>query len=584
VNKSEKPLEEPVRGLTAEPHDHFRRMRALGLLLLLFALAVYSVLAWHFWWVNDDAFISFRYASNLASGYGLTYNPGEATPVEGYSNCLWILVAALFERAQMDVVFWMPLMSFVAGGGLLLLVWHVCRRDLHLGLWSTFAATLFLAAFPPYAVWATGGLETMPFALCLFLTFFLLVLRTSPTSGLWAALAGLLLILIRAEGVGWCLLLVPCAIAPQAGRRHGAWHRLVVYVAIVLVGAAAQEIWRYAYFGDLVPNTIRVKGSISGWTLQRGLSYVIVFSLTFVSSFVSLPGTLYLLRQQRIGLGVPIVIVYWATILYAILVGGDFMAMGRLLVSALPFLALMIGFLAQANRQGAVSYPNCALAVTVFCATLAAGTLPIWDVHIVPQSVRAAFHFRRNTEVFRSETEQWRFMRQNSEHWAEVGTALAEYALPGDSLVVGAIGNIGYYSDLTIYDTNGLVSREVAELTMEAVSTLRLQENPSTADPLRRSPGHDKSVPRSFFLDKQPTYIYATVLDAPNLKSQVLSHLSYFRGRPQYAQYMPDMLVMQGTEPGQVRRVLLVLRRLRVAKDPKQAWAAFLSRLHQLES
>lgn len=34
----------------------------------------------------DDAYISFRYATNLIHGHGLVFNPGER--VEGYSNFL----------------------------------------------------------------------------------------------------------------------------------------------------------------------------------------------------------------------------------------------------------------------------------------------------------------------------------------------------------------------------------------------------------------------------------------------------------------------------------------------------------------
>nr|MBC8422663.1 hypothetical protein [bacterium] len=36
--------------------------------------------------VQEDAFISFRYAANLLDGHGLVFNPGER--VEGYTNFL----------------------------------------------------------------------------------------------------------------------------------------------------------------------------------------------------------------------------------------------------------------------------------------------------------------------------------------------------------------------------------------------------------------------------------------------------------------------------------------------------------------
>ena len=44
----------------------------------------------------DDAMISMRYAKNLAEGHGLVWNPG-GTPVEGYTNPLWVVFMAFFH-------------------------------------------------------------------------------------------------------------------------------------------------------------------------------------------------------------------------------------------------------------------------------------------------------------------------------------------------------------------------------------------------------------------------------------------------------------------------------------------------------
>ncbi|MBW2454423.1 MAG: hypothetical protein JRI68_07925, partial [Deltaproteobacteria bacterium] len=40
--------------------------------------------------VIDDAYISFQYAKNWASGEGVVFNPGQR--VEGYTNFLWVAV------------------------------------------------------------------------------------------------------------------------------------------------------------------------------------------------------------------------------------------------------------------------------------------------------------------------------------------------------------------------------------------------------------------------------------------------------------------------------------------------------------
>ncbi|MCB1151948.1 hypothetical protein KDK88_10375, partial [bacterium] len=59
-----------------------RRLPALGALILVLLGGAAHVLLYRGWLV-DDAWISWRYARNLAAGHGPVYNVGEM--VEGYS-------------------------------------------------------------------------------------------------------------------------------------------------------------------------------------------------------------------------------------------------------------------------------------------------------------------------------------------------------------------------------------------------------------------------------------------------------------------------------------------------------------------
>ena len=70
---------------------------ALVCLLLL-------LLAWCNRFIQDDAFISLRYAHHFATDRGLSWNPGER--VEGYTNFLWtVLLAAAFWLHLEPVIF-----------------------------------------------------------------------------------------------------------------------------------------------------------------------------------------------------------------------------------------------------------------------------------------------------------------------------------------------------------------------------------------------------------------------------------------------------------------------------------------------
>src|SRR5687768_6579605 len=66
--------------------------------------------AWRFWFVVDDAWITFRYAKHLASGVGLRFNPDDP-PIEGFSNPLWMLAAAACEGTGLDPGAAMPVLS-----------------------------------------------------------------------------------------------------------------------------------------------------------------------------------------------------------------------------------------------------------------------------------------------------------------------------------------------------------------------------------------------------------------------------------------------------------------------------------------
>ena len=48
---------------------------------------------WHlFYFLTDDAYITFRYVSNSLAGRGLVWNPAPFRPVEGYTSFLWAIV------------------------------------------------------------------------------------------------------------------------------------------------------------------------------------------------------------------------------------------------------------------------------------------------------------------------------------------------------------------------------------------------------------------------------------------------------------------------------------------------------------
>jgi hypothetical protein len=113
--------------------------------------------------------------------------------------------------------------------------------------------------------------------------------------------------------------------------------------------------------------------------------------------------------------------------------------------------------------------------------------------------VRERFHFRWNQDELESEASMWRGMRDRADQWKDLGRALASNTAPGESIVLGNIGAVGYFTELEIFDLFGLVDPEVARRDTPLV---------------RASPGHDKRVGFEFFLPRRPTYLTAWLAPA----------------------------------------------------------------------
>jgi len=455
------------------------------LLAFAAALVAWALLVLRFDFVCDDAYIAFRYSRHLAEGHGLVFNLGESPPVEGYTNLLWVLWLALFERLGVDVTLAARATSIACGAVLLAVTTHVAVRRFSLALPAAIALALFLACLPPMAMWSTGGLETMAFALAVFAVWERLAGDPDRPRGVQAGICALAAALLRADGALWAAMAIAAAAAARPTERARELRRaLLVALAILAAGEAAHLAWRHAVHGEWIPNTARVKAGFSAMRLERGLNYVVAFGLE-VLPFLLLP----LAAVFRRGLARQAAIFLALAVGYAVFVGGDFMPMGRFLVPAMPFLALILAELAASTRGG--------VALAGACAVLA--ILPGFDVHLVPLAVRERFHFRWNQEEPESEVAMWRGMRDRARQWELLGRALAARTEPGDSIVLGNIGAVGYFTELVIFDPFGLVDPEVAR-----------RETP----PVRASPGHDKRVPFEFFFPRHPTFLSAWLAPA----------------------------------------------------------------------
>ncbi len=423
----------------------------------LIALSV--VFAAHTAWlavVAEDAFISLRFARNLARGWGMVWNPGEA-PVEGVTNLLWTLLAAGVERLGLDGPGTMQLLGVATGLATLWLTDRFAVRVLDLrGLARTFPV-LMLAVSGPMATWAASGLETPLFSLLAIASLYAMARWRGSESARDLALAWtavVLATLTRPEGLllaaiaGWMTL-------AGDGERHRrqAWTAVGAFVLF----AVALTALRLAYFDAPLPNTFYAKTGGGGLQVLRGAAYLGYFAFHYLTPLLPLVAVAWSRpRSEPQGHQWTVVaaLLAWCGgyALYIVAVGGDYMAMYRFFVPVLPAFYLLVGLAAKRAFTPGLSH-RLRGALVVFAVV---GTL----VHSTPYEADLYDKPPRQHGTWRGvETERWHVARLE-----RVARFFAQRAAGHSdaSVATRAIGILGYRTELTVYDFHGLVDSKIA--------------------------------------------------------------------------------------------------------------------------
>lgn len=235
----------------------------------------------------DDAYITLRYARHWAAGFGPVFQPG-GVPAEGCSTFLWMALLVVPHALRLDPVLVAKLLGVLATLALVALTARWTARMTEeagdagapLPRAAGWIAALALACLPATAVHAVSGMETALFALLLLV---LVALCGAVAAGgnarliPWLAPCALALGLTRPEGNLAALL----ALAVTLGAvERAARPRLLRWVlGAYLVPGAAYFLWRWSYYGTLLPLPFYLK--LGGQHGLPGAARVAGFLATF---------------------------------------------------------------------------------------------------------------------------------------------------------------------------------------------------------------------------------------------------------------------------------------------------------------
>ncbi len=395
-----------------------RIVLGLGLLaLVLLAVAFRD-------YVQDDVFITYVYARNLANGVGFVFNPGEA--VQGTTTPLWTLIMAGVHRITSDVLHAGNLLSAVCLAVTCVLAFTLMGA----GLAGATAAAM-IATSPLH--YASFGMETLLY--CALLCAAFLLWRRGQRA--WAMVAAAALTWARADGV--VLGVTLCLLALFTAERRIALMPAIRLGIIYAVCIAPWFLFAWAYFGSPLPNTFGAKQALlSGIAFltegfERWMSFFGANSLNWLALPLIFIGAVAALRDSGLR---PVAV--WAGLYllgYTALNVSNFWYYTPL-ATALILLAVIGGArfvtrLPASDRQFALL---AALAVMVYNSILAYG------LHAPPPRMA----------VYR-----------DAGRWIDAHTP------PDSTLLVADLGIAGYYARRHTIDSFGLIVPDLPVRTPE---------------------------------------------------------------------------------------------------------------------
>lgn len=223
--------------------------------------------------IEEDAYISFRYARTLAETGCLSFNAGERG-VEGFSNMLWVLTLAAGCRLGLPL----PECAFVGGIALLLVhIWLVAWIATRVGP-GAWVPVLLLCTNVAFCRTGGNGLETSLTGCLITLVVYRWICEDEENSHscLLTAFVSFMLVLTRADGAHvFAVITLGRLLEIRRVRDVRAICNWLLFFAGLCCSYAAMRFW---VFGTVFPHVLYARLLSGSGTLEErflpGLTYV----------------------------------------------------------------------------------------------------------------------------------------------------------------------------------------------------------------------------------------------------------------------------------------------------------------------
>jgi arabinofuranosyltransferase len=326
----------------------------IKLLLVAVAVGLFVWSALQLDFVQDDAYISYRYVANYLHGHGLVYNVGER--VEGFTNFGWVVYLLLWGSWGLNFLLVSKLTGYVLGGALVVISYLIAKEVLgEKGGWYAVLVGYLVGINQSVAYWSPAGLETAAFSVAVGLSMYWWVRRS------WLLIAGMVLsVWFRPEGAVVCgVLLIAEGIVEKRIPKFTLYSLMAAFVlSLPMLG------FKLGYYGGILPNPFYAKTSFHLDQVVNGWEYTWQFlqHYGFYGLGLIVPLAFYgklTASQQKVWW---LVLGYMA---YITLIGGDVLKVHRFyipVVGASALLAVLSVWVALRRSSSVVQYASLVLA------------------------------------------------------------------------------------------------------------------------------------------------------------------------------------------------------------------------------
>ena len=462
---------------------------------------------------QDDAFILYRYISNLLTGNGLVFNPGEW--VEGYTCPFWVLMLAGISKLGLDMVVWSRFLGLGFAVGALWVVFIVGKAMVGKDdpWWLPLIAPALLAVNGTFASFATTGLETSLFTfLMIGITAVFIINIKQNRFPIWLALGYVLLTLTRPEGllVFGCTWVFGLIQVHRATSGSKSIHHMIPSLVTFLIPLFIVTIWRWLTYGYPLPNPAYAKIFLDQTSLSYGMDYLwkflsadawygIIFVIAILPAVVK--GSF---RNTWMFLGM----LFLAYTLYIVMIGGDVLKGQRFFVPLLPIFALMI--------QGGIGI--------VWRRSQWKGSSRLSNAFVIGMMVLLA-----GGQMIKYPKELDRARLENGlvEKMAVLAEWFTAHQSKRTSIAANSIGALGYYTGYRIVDMVGLVDETIAH-------------GPKPVEGVQ-SPAKERTYHATHTLAQSPDFVVFDTYEKPNHAGDFALYLEpgFHQGYYRYPIWMP---------------------------------------------